>query len=167
MQIRTETENDQSSVRKLNELAFDGSAEANLVDGLRRNAKPIVSLVAEDDGEIVGHIMFSPVAHSTDAELKLMGLAPMAVMPVQQRSGIGSALVEAGLESCKELQIDGVVLLGHPHYYPIYGLLPSSKYGIVSEYDVPEEVFMVLELRPGALQGKSGRVHYHPEFGNL
>lgn len=167
MQIRTETENDCESVRSLNKSAFEGDAEASLVDGLRRNADPIISLVAEEGGELLGHILFSPVTHSDDADLKLMGLAPMAVAPGKQRCGIGSALIDAGLERCKELQIDGVVVLGHPHYYPRFGFLPSSNYGIVSEYDVPEDVFMVLELRPGALHGKSGRVHYHSEFGNL
>ena len=167
MQIRNETPADIEAVRSLNLAAFDGAAESRLVDGLRENAEPLISLVAEDDGVIVGHILFSPVIHSQDAELKMMGLAPMAVMPDRQNAGIGSALVESGLERCKELGVAGVIVLGHPNYYPRFGFVPSSTYDIVSEYDVPEGVFMVLELQDGALQDKAGRVHYHREFGKL
>jgi len=167
MQIRTEIEGDQAAIRALNEAAFEGSAEADLVDGLRQNAAPIISLVAEDEGSVVGHIFFSPVTHSDDAELQLMGLAPMAVTPDLQRTGIGSALIEAGLEQCRSLGCAGVVVLGHPNYYPRFGFESASAFGIVSEYDVPEGVFMVLELQKGALADKSGRVHYHREFSKL
>ncbi|MGI9220891.1 MAG: GNAT family N-acetyltransferase [Woeseiaceae bacterium] len=151
----------------MNLAAFDGKAEARLVDGLRQNAEPIVSLVAEDDENIVGHILFSPVSHSDDADLKLMGLAPMAVSPERQKQGIGSRLIEAGLEHCRVMGVAAVVVLGHPNYYPRFGFTSSSKFGIASEYDVPEEVFMVLELQEGALGGKPGRVHYHREFSKL
>ena len=167
MQIRNETPADIEAVRNLNLAAFDGAAESRLVDGLRENAEPLISLVAEDDGVIVGHILFSPVIHSQDADLKMMGLAPMAVAPDRQKSGIGSALAREGLERCQAMGVAGVVVLGHPQYYPRFGFVPSSEFGIVSEYDVPEDVFMVLELEPGALQNKSGRVHYHREFSNL
>lgn len=167
MQIRAETESDQDAVRELNVAAFEGAAEANLVDGLRKNASPIVSLVAEDNGEVVGHILFSPVSHSDDADLKLMGLAPMAVSPDRQRSGIGSELIKAGLERCSAMGVAAVVVLGHPNYYPRFGFVPSSSVGIASEYDVPEEVFMVLEIEQGALRSKPGRVHYHREFSKL
>ena len=167
MQIRDETSADIDAVRGLNLAAFDGAAEAKLVDGLRENAEPLISLVAEDEGEIVGHILFSPVIHSQDGDLRIMGLAPMAVTPDKQNAGIGTALVESGLERCRESGIAAVIVLGHPRYYPRFGFVPSSELGIVSEYDVPEEVFMVLELESGALQNKSGRVHYHREFGKL
>ncbi|MGI9199426.1 MAG: GNAT family N-acetyltransferase [Woeseiaceae bacterium] len=167
MFVRAEKPSDQKSVHKLNLAAFDGSAEAKLVDGLRENADPVVSLVAEDNGEIVGHIMFSPVAHSADPALKLMGLAPMAVVPDRQKAGIGAALICAGLERCNEMGVVGVVVLGHPNYYPRFGFVPSSRYKIVSEYDVPEEVFMVIELLDGALNDKPGRVHYHREFSKI
>lgn len=167
MKIRDETPADIEVVRGLNLAAFDGAAESRLVDGLRANADPIVSLVAEDDGEVVGHILFSPVTHSQDPDLKMMGLAPMAVMPDRQNAGIGSALVESGLERCKELGVAGVIVLGHPNYYPRFGFVASSTFGIVSEYDVPEGVFMVLELQDSALQDKAGRVHYHQEFSKL
>jgi len=167
MQIRPETENDQSAVSAINTSAFETPAEAKLVDALREKADPVVSLVAEDDGKIHGHIMFSPVTLSGHPDLKILGLAPMAVMPEQQRQGIGSALVRAGLEQCKQLGCVAVVVLGHPNYYPRFGFLPSTHFEIVSEYQVPEEVFMAMELQPEALQGKSGCVKYHAAFSEL
>ncbi len=167
MQIRAEKENDQDAVHTVNVSAFETPSEADLVNAIREQAKPIVSLVAEDDGEVVGHIMFSPVSLSGSPNLKLMGLAPMAVAPKHQRKGIGSALVRAGLEQCRNLGFAAVVVLGHPKYYPRFGFSPSSQFGIDSEYDVPEEVFMAMELQPEALSGKTGTVSYHAAFRSL
>ncbi|MBL7047202.1 MAG: N-acetyltransferase [Candidatus Marinimicrobia bacterium] len=167
MLIRAEKENDQGAVYAVNVSAFETPSEANLVDILREQAQPVVSLVAEDNGEVVGHIMFSPVSLSGYHNLKVMGLAPMAVAPEHQRKGIGSALVQAGLEQCKQLGFTAVVVLGHPEYYPRFGFSPSSQFGIDSEYEVSEEVFMAIELQPEALSGKTGRVKYHPAFSNL
>ena len=167
MLIRAEKENDRDAVYTVNASAFESPSEANLVDALLEQAQPVVSLVAEDNGEVVGHIMFSPVSLSEYPDLKLMGLAPMAVAPEHQRKGIGSALVRAGLEQCKQLGFAAVVVLGHPEYYPRFGFLPSSRFGIDSEYEVPEEVFMAKELQPGALSGKTGRVKYHAAFSNV
>lgn len=169
MLIRAEKENDQDAVYTVNVSAFETPSEANLVDALREQAQSVVSLVAEDDGELVGHIMFSPVSLSGCPKLKVMGLAPMAVAPEQQRKrkGIGSALVRAGLEQCRNLGFAAVVVLGHPKYYPRFGFSPSSQFGIDSEYDVPEEVFMAMELQPGVLSGKTGTVRYHAAFRNL
>ena len=86
-----------------------------------------------------------------------MGLAPMAVLSQHQNKGIGSELVKSGLESCRTLGYDAVVVLGHPHYYPRFGFEPSVKYGIKSEYDVPDDAFMILELIPGCLNNQIGR----------
>jgi len=166
MLIRAEKENDRDAVYGVNVSAFDTPSEADLVDALREHAQPVVSLVAEDSGQVVGHIMFSPVCLSGYPDLKVMGLAPMAVAPGQQRKGIGSALVRAGLEQCKELGVAAVVVLGHPEYYPRFGFSPSSRFGIDSEYEVPEEVFMAMELQPEALSGKTGRIKYHAAFSN-
>ena len=96
-----------------------------------------------------------------------MGLAPMAVVPGKQRQGFGSALVRAGLEQVKELGFVAVVVLGHPGFYPRFGFVPSSRFGIDCEYDVPAEVFMALELQPESLGGRSGRVKYHAAFGSV
>jgi putative acetyltransferase len=126
-----------------------------------------VSLVAEENRNVVGHIMFSPVILSENPDLKVMGLAPMAVAPEHQRKGIGSALVRAGLEQCRQLGFVGVVVLGHPEFYPRFGFSPSSRFGIDSDYEVPEEVFMAMELEPEALSGKTGRVKYHHAFSNV
>jgi putative acetyltransferase len=137
------------------------------VDRLRRQAKPILSLVAESDGAIVGHILFSPVSLAGSSGLKLMGLAPMAVAPGHQMQGVGSALVREGLERCRQSGVAAVVVLGHPEYYPRFGFLPSVRFGIGSEYDVPEEAFMAIELQPGALEHAGGTIRYHPAFAGL
>jgi putative acetyltransferase len=167
MLIRTEEQKDWAAVRAVNISAFETPTEANLVDALRDQAQPLVSLVAEENGVIVGHIMFSPVSLSGHPALKIMGLAPMAVAPEHQRKGMGSALVRSGLEQCKLLDFGAVVVLGHPDYYPRFGFLPSARFGISCEYEVPEEVFMVVELQAGFLRGASGEIKYHAAFSDV
>lgn len=167
MLIRPEKPSDTLAIHTLNASAFDTPAEADLVDSLREQAKPYVSLVADDSGTIVGHIMFTPVLLPGCSMLNIMGLAPMAVTHTRQRQGLGSALVRSGLDACKQLGCGAVVVLGHAEYYPKFRFVPSARFGIRSEYDVPEDVFMVVELIPGYLRGASGIVKYHPAFGNL
>jgi putative acetyltransferase len=167
MRIRAEEERDWAAVQDVNESAFEASAEAHLVTALREQASPVISLVAEDGAAIVGHIMFSPVVLPGHPELKIMGLAPMAVSPEHQRKGIGSALVHAGLERCKQLGCDAVVVLGHHEYYPRFGFSASARFGIGCEYDVPAEVFMLVELQPGSLHGASGKIKYHVAFKDV
>lgn len=167
MRIRPEEPEDTVAVRAVNVAAFDTTAEADLVDTLRGNVEPLVSLVAEADGSIVGHILFSPVTLTDQPDFLLMGLGPMAVMPRHQRQGFGSALVRRGLERCAELGCDAVVVLGHPQYYPRFGFVPASKYGMSSQYDVPDDVFMLIELRPGSLRGASGKVSYDEAFSGV
>lgn len=166
MVVRPEQSADAPAVRRVHLAAFDTSVEADLVDALRINARPLVSLVAEQNGEIVGHILFSPVSLSGHPGLSLMGLAPMAVRPTQQRSGIGSALVRAGLQRCQQLGVGAIVVLGHPNYYPRFGFQQSAHFGIKSEYDAPAEAFMVLELQHGYLGARSGVIKFHPAFGD-
>jgi len=167
MLIRPEEPKDQSAVHAVNASAFETSAEADLVDVLRKEAHAVISLVAEDNSLIVGHIMFSPVSLSGHADLKIMGLAPMAVAPKHQRKGIGSALVKTGLEKCKEIGYGAVVVLGHSGYYPRFGFKSSMKYGIGCEYEVPPEAFMVVELQPGYLQGAKGIIQFHAAFNDV
>ena len=167
MLIRTEEPKDRAAVHAVNVSAFETPAEADLVDALRKEAYPIVSLVAEQDGAIVGHIMFSPVTLSGHADLKIMGLAPMAVAPEQQNKGIGSALVRAGLERCKGLGFGAAVVLGHTWFYPRFGFVPSVRYGIGCEYEVPQDVFMVMELQPGYLREATGIIKFHAAFNGV
>lgn len=164
--VRAEAEADRRAVYALNSSAFGRPNEAQLVDALRVQAEPVVSLVAEENDKVVGHIVFTPVSLLTYREL-IMGLAPMAVIPARQRSGIGSALVRTGLERCKEWGATAVVVLGHPDFYPKFGFVPAVRFGLRCEYDVPEEAFMAIELRPGALHGVSGTVKYHAAFSNV
>lgn len=165
--IRSEEQKDWAAVHTLNISAFERSAEADLVNALRAEAQPVVSLVAEQAEAVVGHIMFSPVLLAGHAGLKIMGLAPMAVAPALQRHGIGSALVRAGLEHCRALGVGAVVVLGYPEYYPRFGFLPSVRFGINCEYNVPKENFMVSELVPGYLSAASGTIQYHAAFRNV
>ena len=167
MRIRPETEADRAAVRAVNEAAFETSAEADLVEALHGKGVPLVSLVAEVDGKIVGHILFSPVSLSEHAHLKVMGLGPMAVVPDRQRKGIGSALVRQGLTSCKDSGSCAVVVVGHPEYYPRFGFAPAGRYSLRCEYDVPKDVFMVTELEAGALNGASGLVLYDDAFAGV
>jgi putative acetyltransferase len=168
MVIRAETPQDRESVHRVNELAFGTPSEANLVDALREKARPYISLVAIDEDQVVGHIFFSPVTiESGSGAFTAMGLGPMAVLPEYQRQGIGTLLVREGLEECRRIGHEVVVVLGHPEYYPRFGFVRASSKGLRSEYDVADDVFMVAELTPGALMGRSGLVKYHPEFGRV
>ena len=158
---------DLESVYGVNAAAFPTSAEAELVDRLRKSTDSFISLVAEEKDLIVGHIFLSPVILGTARDLKLMGLAPMAVRPENQKQAIGSALVEAGLKRCEQAGIGAVVVLGHPEYYPRFGFIPASQFEISCEYDVPDEVFMAMEIRGGYLDNLHGTISYHPAFAKL
>ena len=167
MRLRPEQPADVPAIRSVNLRAFEGPGEAALVDALRRQAHPTISLVAELGGDVVGQITFSPVVHEQHPELTVMGLAPMAVVPDLQGQGIGSALVRAGIDRCRNIGTAALIVLGHPAFYPRFGFVPAAEFGIDSAYDVPEGVFMAMELQPDALRGKPGRVSYHPAFADL
>ncbi|HKS29630.1 MAG TPA: N-acetyltransferase [Pyrinomonadaceae bacterium] len=165
--IRAEAAEDIPAVHRVNRLAFEQAAEAELVDSLREAAHPYISLVAVSDGQVVGHIFFSPVTLEPEvAGLVLMGLAPMAVLPERQNQGIGSMLVLEGLEECRRIGCDAVVVLGHPEYYPRFGFVRASLKGLRCEFPAPDGAFMVRELRPDAL-GAGGLVKYRPEFSSV
>ena len=167
MLIRDETPADIGAVFQLNEAAFGRPAEAQLVDRLRREARPVISLVAENNGTVVGHIMFTPVSIVERPAARAMGLAPMAVAPELQRGGIGSALVRAGVARCRQDGVELVVVLGHPAFYPRFGFEPASRIGLRSEYGVPDEVFMALPLREDGELEFEGSVKYHAAFASV
>lgn len=160
--IRPEQLLDNAKVFELNKLAFGGYEEANIVESLRSVAGTI-SLVAEEDETILGHICFSLVTLNSDAGT-FTALGPMCVMPDRQRQGIGSRLVEAGLAACRENGVTAVFVLGHAEYYPRFGFRNAADFGIACEYDVPAENFMALELVPGALRDVHGVISYDRAF---
>jgi putative acetyltransferase len=163
--IRREAPEDINAIRHVNEQAFGRAVEADLVDQLRSRGVLTISLVAVQDGEIIGHIAFSPVAiESGPSSFEAITLAPIAVLPAYQRQGIGSRLVRAGLEECHRLGHKIVVVLGHPEYYPRFGFTPGKPRGIGCEFEAPDEAWMVLELREGALAGRDGIAKFQPEF---
>ena len=165
--IRPETEKDYAKIKKVNDLAFGQKNEGLLVEKLRQteNYIPKLSLVAELNNEIIGHILFYPVTvHSAGSMYSTLSLGPMAVIPGYQRKGVGRQLVFEGLEAAKILGHDSVIVIGHPDYYPRFGFRLANKWDIKSPFEVPVEVFLALELVEGALRGKSGTVEYPKEF---
>lgn len=166
--IRSETTDDIPAIYRVNKLAFERENEAQLVDKLREDDAVILSLVAVLDGQIVGHILFSPVTIiDDDDQWQAVGLGPMAILPELQNQGIGSALIRTGLNELKKLGRNVVIVLGHPKFYTRFGFEPSRPLGIQWEVDVPEDVFMVTELRKGALNGRRGIVRYHSAFNGV
>lgn len=168
MTIRPEQPEDTAAIRQVVKAAFGQPAEANLVDKLRANGKSVCSLVAEAEGQIVGHILFSDVTLETNPHVfRVIGLAPLAVLPAWQKRGVGAHLTHAGLTACREAGYAAAIVLGHPAYYPRFGFTPASRFGLHSEYNVRDEVFMALELHPGTLKDCSGLAKYQPEFNEV
>ncbi len=168
MIIREEQPEDIENIRHINSSAFETEVEAKLVDTLRQSGIPLISLVAEEKGELIGYIMFSPVSIDENISAPaIAGLAPMAVLPNWQKKGVGSKLVEEGLKHCKHSGYSAVVVLGHADYYPRFGFVPSVRYGIKSEYEVPDNVFMIKELEINVLKGLSGVIRYHQAFKDI
>jgi putative acetyltransferase len=168
--IRVEGPEDVAAIRRVNELAFGRSEEADVVDRLRLADVPFVSLVAADDGAVVGHVLFTP-ATVDGGGLHVgqcvagMGLAPLAVIPGWQRQGIGSSLARRGLDLLRADGCPFVIVLGHPEYYARFGFEPASVHGLSCQWKgVPDEAFMVLVLDSNALRGMSGIARYRAEF---
>jgi putative acetyltransferase len=162
--IRPAKKTDAMAVRRINREAFKGDFEADLVDKLRQSRLPLISLVSVDQNVITGHMLFSEVQLAGYPELALMALGPVAVLPVYQNRGYGSRLIKHGLKMVKQKGIQAVVVLGHPDYYPRFGFKPARLWGIMCEWEVPDEAFMLNELVPGSLTGKTGMIQYHPAF---
>lgn len=169
LKIRQETQDDFKEVFEVNHIAFGQDNEAKLVDGLRNNPTvfiPELSLVATDNNKIVGHILFTKIRiKDNNGNInESLGLAPMAVRPEFQKSGIGGQLIKQGLKVAKELGFKSVIVLGHKHYYPRFGFEPADKWNIKSPFDIPSDVFMASELVKDGLKNISGTVTYPKEF---
>lgn len=163
--IRPETTEDKAAIRHVNQEAFDQKDEAIIIEKLRNRGVLLLSLVAVQDDIVVGHIAFSSVEIATEnSNFKAIALAPMAILPTYQSKGIGSQLVLASFNECRRLGYEVIVVLGHPNYYPRFGFVPAEQKGIKCEFQVPDEAWMVLELREGVLAGKQGTVSFQPEF---
>jgi len=163
--VRFEELEDGPAIRAVHEAAFPSPDEARLVDALRANGKAWVSLVAEADAHVVGHILFSPVT-LTGHPLVGVGLAPVAVVPGLQKRGVGKLLVWKGIEVCRQRKYPFVVVLGEPAYYQQFGFLRATLRQLQNEYGVDEE-FMVLQLSENVLPASGGLVKYAPEFAAL
>jgi len=163
IQIREEREADIPAIRKLNDLAFGREVEGQLVDALRDDGAAILSLVAIEGDEIVGHILFSPVTIEGQKE-EIAALAPLAVLPTHQKKGIGKRLTLEGLKRLTEMGVPAVIVFGHPEYYPAFGFVPAREFGLTCEYPEAGDAFMALELTPGWLAGRKGLTRHHPIF---
>ena len=164
--IRLENGADQASIREVNQLAFGRDGEADLVDALRAGGHARVSLVAELDDRVAGHILFSELPIVTrDGIVEALALAPLSVIPSQQRRGIGSMLIEDGLRECKRAGHRIAVVLGHREFYPRFGFSAALAERLVSPFSGPS--FMALELVPAALEGITGEVRYPSPFAGL
>jgi putative acetyltransferase len=164
MIIRPEREDDHAAIRAVNEAAFGGREEADLVEALRADGAVLLSLVAEVDGQVVGHVLFGRMSIETSTgDVPAVALAPMAVVPGHQRQGIGSQLIPSGLDQLRSLGERIVIVVGHAGFYPRFGF--SSETARLLDAPFHRESFMALELAPGALDDVRGRVRYPVAFG--
>jgi len=164
--IRKEEEKDYKKIYEVNKLAFQQENEGKLIEKIREgdNFFPELSLVAEIDNRIVGHILLSKIKIVGDSVYESLALAPMAVIPNLQRQGIGSALIKKGMEKAKEQGFSSIIVLGHKDYYPKFGFQKASKWNIRCPFEVSDEAFMAIELKENALKSKPGVVEYPDEF---
>ncbi|HDS63316.1 MAG TPA: N-acetyltransferase [Methanofollis liminatans] len=170
LRIRPEVQADYGAVFDLDVAAFGGDGEARMVGRIRSSAgfDPRLSLVAEREGRIVGHVVLSGIVIQTpDRDVPALALAPVAVLPAFQRMGIGSALIRAALTAAASIGYGAVIVLGHPEYFPRFGCVPASAYGITASFSVPDRAFMALELVEGALDGIEGKVVYPAAFDEV
>ena len=162
--IREEQPVDCEEIRNVNEAAFGRPDEAGLIDRLHAEGVVLLSLVGESQGRIVGHVLFSRMSVETpQGEVPAVSLAPMAVLPEHQRSGVGSSLVRHGLDELRTRGERIVIVLGHEHYYPRFGFSTEKARALSSPF--PPEAYMALELIDGALSGVRGVVRYPAAFG--
>lgn len=168
--IRHETPEDYEAITQINDAAFGQKNEGQLVQNLRKTPlfDPRLSLVAEYECRLIGHILFYPIKVKNDNfEFDSLALAPMSVLPECQKQGVGTKLVWHGLKTAKELGFKSVIVLGHAGYYPKFGFVPAVKWGIRPPFEVEDRFFMAQELSPGALENTGGVVIYPDEFKDV
>lgn len=167
IEIRMESGADQQSIWRVNRTAFPTDAEANVVDALREGSFSEVSLVAEVNEKIIGHILFSQLLIvSAAGNTKALSLAPMAVLPEYQRKGVGSRMVSEGLKACRRGGHTIVFVLGHPEFYPRFGFSSELAQPVSCPFG-EGEAWMAIELVPGSLTNVKGEVQYPPPFSQL
>jgi putative acetyltransferase len=165
MNIRPECPEDIAGVWAVERAAFGRDAEADLADRLRAHGKVRLSMLAEEDGVVLGHVLYSGVRLEGEHGVwHALGLGPLAVDPARQRQGIGAALVRASLERLREQGEPLVCVEGDPRYYTRFGFSDAAPAGITCEFNPPPGCFMLLELAVGSLGGRRGVVHYADEF---
>ena len=166
--IREEYPKDIAAIRDVNQQAFGQLQESQLIDNLRANKGILLSLVATLNDHVIGHVLYSPVSVSANGDNIIgAGLGPMAVLPEYQRQGIGSKLIDAGNQILQKSGFPFIVVLGHPEYYPRFGFKPAGTYGLKCEWDVPDDVFMMLILDPSKMKQISGLAKYRQEFSSV
>lgn len=157
--IRPATPEDYRAIRNVTIDAFDAAEEAAIIERLRKDGDALIELVEEKDGAIVGHIMFSKM--TSDAG-RFAALGPLAVASARQSEGIGGDLTRAGIEACRALGIDALVVLGHAKYYPRFGFSHEATKLFQGQYN--HSAYMAMDLTPGAL-ARGGIVRYAQAFG--
>jgi putative acetyltransferase len=168
--IRPERPSDYEVIKDVNNKAFGQVKEGNLIEKLRLEPAYIrdLSLVALVRGKVVGHILFFPVnIVKEENSTPTLSLAPMSVLPDYQRKGIGSSLISQGLEIARQSGFISVVAVGHPGLYPRFGFRQAAQWGISSPWELPDGVFMALELKERALEGVSGKVEFSSVFNEV
>jgi putative acetyltransferase len=169
IKVRAETPDDFRAIDVVNLSAFQGEAEAQLVSELRKSNGfvPDLSLVAELNGRIVGHVVLSKVHfRGKQGTADILALGPMSVVPSQSHRGIGSELIEAAVARAKPLCYEAIVVAGHPDYYLRFGFKSARDCDVSCNLRIPEDALTVMELRKGALSG-GGEVEYPDLFKAL
>ena len=162
--VREERPEDVVAIRDVNRRAFGQDQEGNIVDALRSNGAVLLSLVAIQDDQVVGHVLYSPISVGSATGA---ALGPMAVVPELHRQGVGGTLIETGNRIIKDRGHPFILVLGHAGYYPRFGFVPARSRGIQCEWDVPDEVFMLLVLDEEKMRGVSGLSKYRQEFSTV